>query len=197
MFALCVRMLLRFCSIYFKTPLTVLERIRCLVGGSVYLTSSSNSWTKGNKLLSNSDSSTFINYQGVHRLVTNLNNLIYIYIYIYLKDVLGNHVFEPMTVFKRIKALTIDFSTALLPKETNTKALDLSTGYHGSMLRNPRLKCGLDSRFAFSSSFFFFFFFKTAVVNFSSIYNAHFSNTNRSHALFTGPTNFTFQQLFH
>ena len=84
MFALCVRMLLRFCSIYFKTPLTVLERIRCLVGGSVYLTSSSNSWTKWNKLLSNSDSSTFINYQGVHSIVTNLNNLIYIYIY--LKD---------------------------------------------------------------------------------------------------------------
>ena len=123
MFALCVRMLLRFCSIYFKTPLTVLERIRCLVGGSVYLTSSSNSWTKWNKLLSNSHSSTFINYQGVHSIVTNLNNLIYIYIY--LKDVLGNHVFEPMTVFKRIKALTIDFSTALLPKETNTKALRL------------------------------------------------------------------------
>ena len=45
--------------------------------------------------------------------------------------------------------------------------------------------------------FFFFFFFLATVVDFSSVYNAHFSNTSGSRALFTGSINFTFQLFFH
>ena len=44
--------------------------------------------------------------------------------------------------------------------------------------------------------FFFFFLFLAAVVDFSSVYSAHFSNTSGSRALFTRLTNFTFQSLF-
>ena len=54
--------------------------------------------------------------------------------------------------------------------------------------------------FTFCVFLFFLFvclFFLAIVVNFSSIYNAHFSNINGSRALFTRPTNCTFQQLFH
>ena len=61
--------------------------------------------------------------------------------------------------------------------------------------------CGyIKVRFGFTFCvflFFFFFFFLAIVVDFSSVYSAHFSNTSESRALYTGSINFTFQPFFH